>query len=132
MSVSTPFHHQQLRKLIRRHFNTLLSFSENGRRLLILRKERRKMINKWGDRTPKLAAVLESIPTLRSLFYSVSRMHFAHVSYSSFLSYVSSCSFFWFLLNHAIMNYELIKWELVFLATFAYLSNFRNVRNRKN
>ena len=52
-------------------FSFFFVFIYVGRLLLVERKKRRLKINKWGDTTPRLAAVLESIPTLRSLFYSV-------------------------------------------------------------
>ena len=64
-------HPSRLRTLVKRHFEKLLALTENGQKLLALRQKRRNAINRWGDRTPKLAAVLESIPTLRSLFSSV-------------------------------------------------------------
>lgn len=61
----------KLAKLIKRHFDSILQLTKNGQKLLNLKKKRNLSKNKWGNRTPKLAAVLESIPTLQSLFYSV-------------------------------------------------------------
>jgi glycerophosphodiester phosphodiesterase len=58
-----PKHPCRFKQLVHRHMDAILTYTENGRRLL-----RERLLRK---KTPRLLRLLESIPTLKSLFYCI-------------------------------------------------------------